>query len=385
VAHRSECLRVALIAGTLGRSGAEKQLYYMARALRSRSVTVEVFCLTRNDFYERELARAGIPVHWAGQFSNPASRLATLMRRLTLFRPHILQSAHFFTNLYAVATAPVLGSVVIGAIRNDALLDVDENGGWGRWLLRLPPALIVNSFAARTNAEAMGVRSSRIHVIQNVIDLEDFDRHALRYDESVRAIGPVAIAVGRLAPEKRFDRFLTAIAGARRDVPTLTGVIIGEGPERPALERLAQDLGLMPDGAVFLRHRHDVPALMRQADMLVLCSDHEGFPNVLLEGMAAGLPAITTPAGDADIVVQHDDTGAVVAFDDVDALIASLVRLSRSPELRTAMGKAGRRRVEDEYSYDRLLHGMLSTYEVIAEQQGKEDVIRLLSSLRENL
>lgn len=383
---RSECLRVALVAGTLARSGAEKQLFYMARTLRARSIVVEVFSLSRNDFYEHELARAGIPVHWAGRFSSPVSRLSSLLFLLERFRPHILQSAHFFTNLYAVTSAPFLRSVVIGAIRNDTVLDVKENGGWGKWLLRTPSALLVNSFTAKNNAEAMGVWPARLHVLPNVIDLDDFDRQAPPSpDGIVHAIGPVAIAVGRLAPEKRLDRFLTALAGARHEVRTLTGLIVGDGPERLALESLARELGLLPGGVIFLHHRNNVPALLRQADMLVLCSDHEGFPNVLLEGMAAGLPTITTPAGDAEIVVRHDVTGMVVPFDDTEVLIASLIRLSRSPPLRAAMGKAGRRRVEEQYSYDRLADDLLSIYQAIAEQQTKSRVVRLLSGLRENL
>src|SRR5258706_15129835 len=133
---------------------------------------------------------------------------------------------------------------------------------------------------------------------------------------------------------------------ARQEVLDLKGILIGDGPERPRLEALANKLGLLPDGLLFLGRRNDVPALLAQASMLVLSSDHEGFPNVLLEAMAARLPVITTPAGDAGLVVQEGITGYVLPFDDIDAMAERMVRLAKSPDLRHTLGEAGRRRVE---------------------------------------
>ena len=131
-----------------------------------------------------------------------------------------------------------------------------------------------------------------------------------------------------------------ALALAHRRFPTLKGAVFGDGPERGAMEKMAADMGMWPERVSFLGQRDDVPTLLRQADML--CSDHEGFPNVVLEGMAAGLLAITTPAGDTGVAVQDGVTGFVVSFDDTEGMAQRMTRLAESPELHHRLGEAGR-------------------------------------------
>jgi glycosyltransferase involved in cell wall biosynthesis len=129
----------------------------------------------------------------------------------------------------------------------------------------------------------------------------------------------------------------------------------------------------------FLGRREDVPALLKQADMLVLSSDYEGFPNVVLEAMAARLPVITTPAGDANIAVQNGNTGYVVHFDDVTGMAECMVRLSKSPGLRWQLGEAARKRVEQHFSFEHLAGRLLSIYRKSALQHNRTDLLRLWS------
>jgi glycosyltransferase involved in cell wall biosynthesis len=182
-----------------------------------------------------------------------------------------------------------------------------------------------------------------------------------------------------LIVEKRVDCFLDALAQARRTVPDLKGLIIGDGPERPRLERQAASLGLVPGNIEFLGRRSDVPALLGQAAMLVHSSANEGFPNAVLEAMTAGLPVITTPAGDAGIVVQDGVSGYVVPFADVDRMAERMVQLALSPGLRRRFGEAGRKRVEQRYSYESLADRILATYRSIVRQQSRHDLASLLS------
>ena len=90
-------LRVALIAGTLGQAGAEKQLVYMARALRDAGLDLQVYCLTKGEFYEAHLRELGLEPRWFGRFgnirfANIPLRLASLTAQLRRFKPHIVQS-----------------------------------------------------------------------------------------------------------------------------------------------------------------------------------------------------------------------------------------------------------------------------------------------------
>jgi glycosyltransferase involved in cell wall biosynthesis len=143
---------------------------------------------------------------------------------------------------------------------------------------------------------------------------------------------------------------LMALAHARRKVPWLTLTLVGDGPERGSLEELRHALGL-PEGAVrLLGERHDVPRLLAASDIFLLTSDHEGFPNVVLEAMAARLPVVTTAAGDAGTVVVEGQTGYLVGRDDESGMAHRLVELALDPIRRQVMGLAGRERVGQHYS-----------------------------------
>jgi len=371
----SASLRVALLAGTLTRGGAEKQLVYMARALRDAGAQVRVLSLTRGEFFEPALCALGLAPQWIGRHAPPPLRVAALASALRDFRPHVVQAAHFYANLYVSLAARPYRAMSIGAIRNDTWYELSGNGRWGRWLMHTPHALIVNSHAAKGNAERLGVDAAAMHVVPNVIDLAEQPGRAHRSRAARERGGEIVVAcVARLVAAKRLDRFLAALAAARREVPALTGVIGGDGPERARLYELAGMLGLLPDGVRFAGPA-DASAIFADADVLLLTSDHEGFPNVILEAMAVGLPVITTPAGDAGVVVQDHVTGYVVPFDDGALMAERLVRLARSPQLRCTLGAAGRARVERCYGFDGLAEALLHTYRRIAERQRNGRVV----------
>jgi glycosyltransferase involved in cell wall biosynthesis len=116
-------------------------------------------------------------------------------------------------------------------------------------------------------------------------------------------------------------------------------------------------------------------------DVLLHTSDHEGFPNVLLEAMAARLPVVTTPAGDAGRVVEDGGTGYVVAFDDIGRMAQRVLQLAHSPPLRRRFGEAGRQYAERYYSYSGLARRLLATYRAIADQQRHRRALQACSSI----
>jgi glycosyltransferase involved in cell wall biosynthesis len=374
-----DSLRVAFVVGTLVQDGAEKQLVYMARALQEVGVRVRIFCLTQGEFYEEALTQLGLRPVWIGSSRSRLLRLFKLTMALRAFRPHIIQSAHFFTNLYAALPARWCGATAVGCSRNDVFSELADCKRLGTWSLQFAPSLVVNSHAARRNAESLGVHPDVIQVLGNVIDLAEFDKRSQATTCSTTHGSPLALAVGRLVPQKRFDRFLVALAKARQTVSTLRGALVGEGPEDDGLKRRARSLGLTPEHVEFLGRRNDVPALLKQAAMLVLTSDYEGFPNVILEAMAAALPVITTPAGDAASVVQDGVTGSVVPFDDVDGLAQRMVRLAREAPLRKQYGHAARCRVVQHYACDGLAARLLEIYRTMARQQGRRALLNVLA------
>jgi len=375
-------LRVAMIAGSLTQGGAEKQLLYMARALRNAGVSVHIYCLTEGEFHEPTLRREGFEFTFVGRLAHPAARLLVLLRACRRVRPHIIQSTHFFVNLYAALLGRACHAIGVGSIRNDGRFDMQANGRWGPWLLSAPEVLLANSWAARHHAVAAGISRDRVFVLPNVIDLAEFDDVRPRTADESGSDGPTAVAVCRLVPMKRLDRFIQALALARREVPSLRGVIVGDGPERGRLEDLARATDGLAGAITFAGRSDTVPALLRRADMLVLTSDHEGFPNVVLEAMSASLPVVATPAGDVGQVVVQGQTGFVVAFDDVRAMAEHMVRLALSPELRARLGRAGRARVEGHYTPDALGDRMLELYRSMAEVRRDDRARAALTVLR---
>jgi len=148
-------------------------------------------------------------------------------------------------------------------------------------------------------------------------------------------------------------------------------VVLGtDGPLRPELERLAAELDLdvaWPDP------KSPVPRAMAEADVLLVPSrtardgDEEGTPTVICEGSAAGLPVVGTRH--AGIPEQVDDgaTGLLAEERDVEGLAAHLVRLAGDPELRVELGRAGRAKMEQEYSLTALARNVQAVYDEVLQ------------------
>lgn len=374
-------LRVAMIAGELGQSGAEKQLFYISQALVTAGAEIRVYSLNQGEYFESLLSEAGVRVEWVGQNSQPLLRMSRIFQKTLTFRPHIVYSTHFYTNLYAAIVSRLTGTLSIGSIRSDGHHEVVSNGGWGMALLKSPHVLVANSTNATRNAAKKGVELNRIFFLPNVIDLIDFDERANAIHQPDREHKSIiVVTVARLIKAKRLDRFISAVAAARLVFPELKGIIAGEGPLREKLTSQACDLGLLPEGLSFLGYCKDVPALLKNADIFMLTSDYEGFPNAILEAMAAGLPVITTRAGEAPRVVADGENGLVVSFEDSQELNLSLIRLAGSKLLRQAMGHAGRRMVEEQYSNVQMSRTLIHLFKEIAQSRQDRHLVDLLDA-----
>jgi len=173
------------------------------------------------------------------------------------------------------------------------------------------------------------------------------------------------VFVGRFAPIKRLDLLLDAFAQARAEEPRLRLAVVGDGDERPALERRAAGLGIADD-LRFLGYRRDLRPVFAAADLAVLSSDNEGTPVSLIEAAAAGLPAVATDVGGVGEVVS-EQTGILVPRGDAAALAAATVALAADPERRQAAGSAARDRALARYGAARLVADVDSLYRELAK------------------
>lgn len=375
-----QALRVAMVASSLRLAGAEKQTVYVTRALQEAGTDVRFFHLGDGGHYATQLRRLRIPFHQIYRRHRPLYMLVQLARAFCRFRPQIVFAPQFGDLAQGGLAGRFCNALVLGGLRSDGFYELSSHGRWSRWVLRLADGLIANSERARQNLRSRVAKPPRISILPNVLDLREFDaRSEMSPPISIPPDRVMAVAVGSLQPNKRFDRFIQALALARSEASALFGVIAGADCGcRAALRQEAAKLGLSPNHLVFLGECDHVPALLAQADILVLCSEYEGFPNVILEAMAASLPVIATRVGDNERVVLHDQTGYVVDEPIVEALAERMVELACSPAVRLRLGTAGRRRVVQEYDYESLAVRLLSVFSELSAQSRRH---RLLKSL----
>lgn len=349
--------------------GAEKQLVYMAKSLHASHIEVRVFYSSAaHPAFLDQLNQANVPAICYGEVKQIWKRLWILYRQLVEFKPHIIQSARIYTNFYVVLFKPLLRAITIGSSRSSLRYEIDSLKLPFRrhvvyMLLRLPDLLIVNSDATRRQIIQAHIKpEDHVFAIPNVIDIQAFDV-AQTETNDITDIQPdqTIMFVGRMIPVKRIDRALRAFAIAVRQIPNLQFILVGDGPEKANLEQLARELNIQQQ-VHFLGNRSDIPVLLRYAAILVLCSDQEGFPNVILEAMAARLPVVSTPVGDVPQVVIDGETGYITDYDDHEQMAAAFIRLIQQPSLRIAFGQKARKHVEQVYSNQVLGSLLLEIY-----------------------
>ena len=175
------------------------------------------------------------------------------------------------------------------------------------------------------------------------------------------AVTPRAITVARLDPVKDQQTLLRAARTVADRIPDVRIEIVGDGPERGALERLSRELQLQ-ECLRFLGYREDVPSLLRRPQIFILSSISEGISLGLLEAMAAGLPVVATDVGGNREVVVDEVTGLLVPPRSPAALADAVLSLLLDPGRARALGIAGRARLEREFDLGRTVSRYGSLY-----------------------
>lgn len=197
----------------------------------------------------------------------------------------------------------------------------------------------------------------------------DPDRY--RGEATTDPAAPHLVFVGRLAGVKGVPVLLDALSGLVADIPGLRVTLIGDGPERAALQSRAQELGL---GAVVsfagYMSQDAVAETLAGADALVLPSFAEGVPVTLMEAMASGLPVLATRVGGISELVEDGVSGYLVPPGNVDALTARLRDLLGDPQLRAQMGAAGRAKVAADFNQQTEARHLARLMTPLAEDTG---------------
>lgn len=214
----------------------------------------------------------------------------------------------------------------------------------------------------------IGVPADRLTYIPNAIDVDEFTPRGLRGRARAELNVPLdefAIGVvGRLSVEKGVDRAIRAmkqIMTSEAIAPHLRLHLIGDGPQRDRLVQLAAQLGLA-DRVVFHGWQRDTRRFYEMMDLLLLPSHTEGFPNVVLEAMAMGVPAAATDVGGVRELLDDQRCGLILSQDET-TWVPRLRELIAREEARTAFAQAAQRRVRQHYSFARRMQRVVRVYQ----------------------
>jgi glycosyltransferase involved in cell wall biosynthesis len=227
------------------------------------------------------------------------------------------------------------------------------------------PRVVVPS--SRLHGIATGlwkIPPERVTLIRNGVRVDGYapadGNPELRRELGIPLDALVVGTVGHLRPEKNFLRLLDACA-ALDPALGVHVLLVGEGPERPALEARAARPGLA--GRVHLAgYRADPPRFYRVMDLFALSSDTEQMPVCLLEAMASCLPVAATDVGDIRAVLPPEQAPFLVPCETATALTQALAELANNPELRSRLGGINRRRAEESFSFAAMLAAYRSVY-----------------------
>jgi glycosyltransferase involved in cell wall biosynthesis len=241
-------------------------------------------------------------------------------------------------------------------------------------LLATFPRVIAVSSDVKDDLVAHGADPARVKVVLNGIDPAKFRRDPCRVGRCRAELGAsrsdiVLAAVGRLAPQKRFDVLLDAVAELRSHWPQLRVFVAGEGDQRPALEARmkALDLG---ESVRLLGHVDDVSALHHAADLFVQSAEYEGTPNAVLEAMALGVPVVATDAGGTRELLRDRVEGLVVPIRDAAALAKAISEVLEHPGDAMSRTRAARARIESDLSFGMRMRRVEAVYAELARARG---------------
>jgi glycosyltransferase involved in cell wall biosynthesis len=236
-----------------------------------------------------------------------------------------------------------------------------------QYRLEKPRKLIAMSGSIRNVAVNAGVGPDRVEVLYSGIDpprtAGEVDRRRIREKHRLSEKQPVIGTVANLFPRKGYEYLIEATARIAGKIPDLHCLIVGEGDRRygEALMELTRERSL-EERVTFAGFQEEVSAYLAAMDLFVLPSVMEGFGIVLLEAMAAGRAVVATAVGGIPEVIEDRVTGFLVPPRDPAALAEKILFLLDHPEVREEMGEAGRIRVAERFSVDRMVDELERLY-----------------------
>jgi teichuronic acid biosynthesis glycosyltransferase TuaC len=235
---------------------------------------------------------------------------------------------------------------------------------WIRWAAQNADGLVAVSGGLKRRLVELGIGAHRVRVLRNGVDLALFrphDREAPRASLGLTRLS--LLAVGNLVGLKRHWLMVEALT----HLPEVELVIVGEGPERASIEKLARERKVADRLRLLGRVQQDrLPEIYSAADLLLLISTHEGWPNVLLESMACGTPVVVSPMDGIADIVGASEAGRILADDTPSGLASAVRKLLTAPPPRAAT-----RLYAEQFDWQSTTEGQIALFHEIVERRSK--------------
>jgi glycosyltransferase involved in cell wall biosynthesis len=328
-------VRIVMVISSLTFGGTETQVIALSTELTRRGHPVAVYTLNKDNPRAAELDGSGV-IFISDQKKRKfdISVLLRLRRFISEFRADVVHGFLFDGDFYSRLAGVGTGAAVINSERGDNY-KLNFNQRISHWPTRqLADAIVANSYAGAAFARRLfNMQDDRVHVVWNGLDVAAVDARIARYDRDCanffsRGVEKVACLVGAIKPEKDYMLALQVADRLTSRYPEWRVLFVGEqlsntGAYRQAVMRSYETLGLA-GRVVFAGLRQDVPEIMSQCRVVFSTSVHEGFPNVVLEAMAAAVPAVSTEYSDIRRILPN--AWQVAGDRSPDAIVAAILR-----------------------------------------------------------
>jgi glycosyltransferase involved in cell wall biosynthesis len=289
--------------------------------------------------------------------AGPTMRLLGVMRRR---KSELVLANGAYSFLASVFAAKLAGAPIVWLEHNTTL----PGDATLRRMIGQADYIVTVSKAIRNQFVGLAPGAEgKISVIHNGVDMGRFHpdaeagrkkRQALGWDEDALVVGTVS----RLSPEKGVEHFVGAAGAVRDGLPGARFLVVGDGPERAALERRADAATVRFVGA-----QTDVADWLNAMDIFVMPSEAEAFGLAVVEAMGCELPVVASDVGGLREVVAEGETGVRVPPGDAEAIARAVLALARDAEKRRAFGQAGRARALECFTQEKQARAMLGVLE----------------------
>ncbi len=346
---------------TVGIGGAESLLVDLIRRLDRSRYAPELCCLKALGVLGEVLAQEIPAFHGLIRHKSDVRVILRLARLMRERRVDAVVSVGAGDKMFWGRIAARLAGVPVVIVAIHSTGWPDRIGRLNRLLTRWTDAFVALAEPHRRFLiEDERFPAAKVRIVPNGIDVDRFSprptNEALRCELRLPPDAPIAGIVARLRSEKNIELFLDAAVKIRRELPAAHFLIVGDGPDRTALEERSRGLGLA-DCVHFVGNRTDVPDLLMLMDVFVLTSHIEASPVSILEAFAMCKPVVATQVGSVAEALRHGENGYLAPAGDCDAIAARTIELLENPRQAAAMGRNGREFVVRHASVDVMVSG----------------------------